>query len=171
MAGLRMHVLPVAIDWNADIQLPVGLSGAGLEGAAACFDDGPVAVEAAAQAESRVIGCDGVAGGDVNGVRVEGDANLLKHSRWRTNSPGSVCLAMFAYSSASRPDSSRMVSGVSGRCGSASRLSPVNPGASSLDSSSSISDCRPARCAAMPASAGTGRLPHSNRRRLVQSRM
>lgn len=28
-----------------------------------------------------------------------------------------------------------------------------------------------ARCAAMPASAGTGRLPHSNRRRLVQSRM
>lgn len=31
MAGLRMHVLPVAIDWNADIQLPVGLSGAGLE--------------------------------------------------------------------------------------------------------------------------------------------
>ena len=45
MAGLRMHVLPVAIDWNADIQLPVGLSGAGLEGAAACFDDGPVAVE------------------------------------------------------------------------------------------------------------------------------
>ena len=50
MAGLRMHVLPVAIDWNADIQLPVGLSGAGLEGAAACFDDGPVAVEAAAQA-------------------------------------------------------------------------------------------------------------------------
>ena len=165
MAGLRMHVLPVAIDWNADIQLPVGLSGAGLEGAAACFDDGPVAVEAAAQAESRVIGCDGVAGGDVNGVRVEGDADGAPIR------PGSVCLAMFAYSSASRPDSSRMVSGVSGRCGSASRLSPVNPGASSLDSSSSISDCRPARCAAMPASAGTGRLPHSNRRRLVQSRM
>ena len=53
----------------------MGLSGAGLEGAAACFDDGLVAVEAAAQAESRVIGCDGVAGGDVNGVRVEGDAD------------------------------------------------------------------------------------------------
>ena len=168
MAGLRMHVLPVAIDWNADIQLPVGLSGAGLEGAAACFDDGPVAVEAAAQAESRVIGCDGVAGGDVDGVRVEGDADGVPFVRM-------ACLAMFAYSSASRfdsrPASSRMVSGVSGRCGSASRLSPVNPGASSLDSSSSISDCRPARCAAMPASAGTGRLPHSNRRRLVQSRM
>lgn len=160
MAGLRMHVLPAAIDWNASLQLPVGLFGVGLEGADVCFDDGLVAVEA----ESRVIGCDGVAGGDVDGVRVEGDADGVPFARM-------ACLAMFAYSSASRPDSSRMVSGVSGRCGSASRLSPVNPGASSLDSSSSISDCRPARCAAMPASAGTGRLPHSNRRRLVQSRM
>ena len=75
MAGLRMHVLPVAIDWNADIQLPVGLFGVGLEGAAVCFDDGPVAVEAAAQAESHVGGCGGVAGGDVDGVRVEGDAD------------------------------------------------------------------------------------------------
>lgn len=75
MAGLRMHVSPVAIDWNDGLQLPVGLSGAGLEGAAACFDDGPVAVEAAAQAESHVGGCGGVAGGDMNGVRVEGDAD------------------------------------------------------------------------------------------------
>ena len=141
MAGLRMHVLPAAIDWNASLQLPVGLFGVGLEGADVCFDDGLVAVEA----ESRVIGCDGVAGGDVDGVRVEGDADGVPFARM-------ACLAMFAYSSASRfdsrPASSRMVSGVSGRCGSASRLSPVNPGASSLASSSSISDCSPARCAA-----------------------
>lgn len=75
MAGLRMHVLPVAIGWNDGLQLPVGLFGVGLEGAAACFDDGPVAVEAAAQAESHVGGCGGVAGGDMNGVRVEGDAD------------------------------------------------------------------------------------------------
>ena len=122
MAGLRMHVLPAAIDWNASLQLPVGLFGVGLEGADVCFDDGLVAVEA----ESRVIGCDGVAGGDVDGVRVEGDADGVPFARM-------ACLAMFAYSSASRfdsrPASSRMVSGVSGRCGSASRLSPVNPGA------------------------------------------
>ena len=141
MAGLRMHVLPAAIDWNASLQLPVGLFGVGLEGADVCFDDGLVAVEA----ESRVIGCDGVAGGDLDGVRVEGDADGVPFARM-------ACLAMFAYSSASRfdsrPASSRMVSGVSGRCGSASRLSPVNPGASSLASSSSISDCSPARCAA-----------------------
>ena len=38
-----------------------------------CFDDGLVAVEA----ESRVIGCDGVAGGDVDGVRVEGTPKYL----------------------------------------------------------------------------------------------
>lgn len=81
MTGLRMPVLPVAIDWNANIQLPVGLFGVGLEGAAACFDDGPVAVEAAAQAESRVIGCDGVAGGDADGVRVEGDADGVPFAR------------------------------------------------------------------------------------------
>lgn len=81
MTGLRMPVLPVAIDWNANIQLPVGLFGVGLEGAAACFDDGPVAVEAAAQAESRVIGCDGVAGGDADGVRVEGDADSVPFAR------------------------------------------------------------------------------------------
>ena len=111
MAGLRMHVLPAAIDWNASLQLPVGLFGVGLEGADVCFDDGLVAVEA----ESRVIGCDGVAGGDVDGVRVEGDADGVPFARM-------ACLAMFAYSSASRfdsrPASSRMVSGVSGRCGS-----------------------------------------------------
>lgn len=98
-------------------------------------------------------------------------ASVSKVTQMAYHSPRSACSAMFAYSSAGKPDSSRMVSGVSGRCGSASRLSPVNPGASSLDSSSSISDCRPARCEAMPASAGTGRLPHSNRHRPVQSRM
>ena len=37
MAGLRMHVLPAAIDWNASLQLPVGLFGVGLEGADVCF--------------------------------------------------------------------------------------------------------------------------------------
>lgn len=94
MAGLRMHVLPAAIDWNASLQLPVGLFGVGLEGADVCFDDGLVAVEA----ESRVIGCDGVAGGDVDGVRVEGDADGVPFARM-------ACLAMFAYSSASRFDS------------------------------------------------------------------
>ena len=79
MAGLRMHVLPAAIDWNASLQLPVGLFGVGLEGADVCFDDGLVAVEA----ESRVIGCDGVAGGDVDGVRVEGDADGVPFAGWR----------------------------------------------------------------------------------------
>ena len=83
MAGLRMHVLPAAIDWNASLQLPVGLFGVGLEGADVCFDDGLVAVEA----ESRVIGCDGVAGGDVDGVRVEGDADGVPFARM-------ACLAM-----------------------------------------------------------------------------
>ena len=166
MAGLRMHVLPVAIDWNADIQLPVGLFGVGLEGAAVCFDDGPVAVRRpAAQAASHVGGCGGVAGGDVDGVRVEGDADGVPFA------PVGVFGDVRVPVPPASPTASRVVSGVSGRCGSASRLSPVNPGASSLDSSSSISDCRPARCEAMPASAGTGRLPHSNRHRPVQSRM
>ena len=77
MAGPRMHVLPAAIDWNASLQLPVGLFGVGLEGADVCFDDGLVAVEA----ESRVIGCDGVAGGDV-------DASVSKVTQMAYHSPG-----------------------------------------------------------------------------------
>ena len=119
MAGLRMPVLPVAIDWNANIQLPVGLFGVGLEGAAACFDDGPVAVEAAAQAESHVL--EGV-GYALAEMRM---ASVSKVTQMACHSPGSACLAMLAYSFASKPASRRMVSGVSGRCGSASRLSPV----------------------------------------------
>ena len=160
MAGLRMHVLPVAIDWNADIQLPVGLFGVGLEGAAVCFDDGLVAVEAAAQAESRIIGCDGVAGGDVDGVRVEGDADGVPFALVGVFGDVRVQFRQQAHGlRRERPVwfGEQVVAG---------EAQGFEPGLLLVDQRLQTGTLRGGA-----GFCGHGRLPHSNRHRLVQSRL
>lgn len=164
MAGLRMHVLPVAIDWNDGLQLPVGLFSVGLEGAAACFDDGPVAVEAAAQAESRVIGCDGVAGGDVDGVRVEGDADGVPSAR--VGMLGDVRVQFLQQARQQAHGLRRERPAWFGKQVVAGESQGFEPGLLLVDQRLQTGTLR-----GDADFCGHGRLPHSNRHRLVQSRL